>query len=138
LGDPRFLPAVQVRYLHNKHFINVLLPSFANYLYTIDKLEKWHVGFRLATNGGNFNVNNPDFTKIIPNSINNAIQSRINVGAVVNFQLTKTILLEANGGISVARKYRFEDTSKRVFTYNSDNGGFVNIGVLLTQPPKGN
>jgi Domain of unknown function (DUF6268) len=138
LGDPRFLPAVQLRYLHNKHFINVLLPSFANYLYSIDKSEKWHVGFRLATNGGNFNVNNPDFTKVIPNSINNAIQSRINLGAVVNFQLTKNILLEANGGISVARKYRFEDTAKRVFTYNSDNGGFVNIGILLTQPPKGN
>jgi Domain of unknown function (DUF6268) len=43
LGEPRFLPGLQMRYLHNKHFINVLLPSFVNYLYTLDNQEKWRL-----------------------------------------------------------------------------------------------
>jgi hypothetical protein len=136
LGDPRFLPAVQLQYRHNKHHINVLLPSFVNYLYTIDNQEKWHVGFRLATNGGNFNVNNQDFTKVIPNSINKIIQSRVNLGAVVHFQLTKNILLEVQGGMSVARKFKLEDASKRFYNYPSENGRFFNIGILLTPPAK--
>jgi Domain of unknown function (DUF6268) len=136
LGDPRFLPALQLRYLHKKHFVNVLLPSFANYLYTLDNAKKWHLGFRLTTNGGNFNVNNQGFTQVIPNSINKLIHSRVNMGAVINIQLTKTILLEANGGISAARKYKFKDTSKRFYTYNSENGGFFNVGLILTPPPK--
>jgi Domain of unknown function (DUF6268) len=136
LGDPRFLPAVQLRYLHKKHFANVLLPSFANYLYTVDNAEKWHLGFRLATNGGNFNINNQGFTQVIPNSINKLIHSRVNMGAVVNVQLTKTILLEVHGGISAVRKYKFKDTSKRIYAYNSENGGFFNIGIILTPPSK--
>jgi hypothetical protein len=136
LGDPRFLPAVQLRYLHNKHFIKVLLPSFVNYLYTIDNNEKWRLGFRLATNGGNFNISNPSFTEIIPNSINKTQYSRVNMGAVINFQLTKTILLEAQGGISAARKYKFEDASKRIFNYNSEKGGFFNFSIILTPSSK--
>jgi hypothetical protein len=132
LGDPRFLPAIQLRYLRKKHFINVLLPTFANYLYTVDNAEKWHLGFRLATNGGNFNVNNQGFTQVIPNSINKLIHSRVNLGAVINYQLTKTILLEANGGISAARKYKFKDDAKRFYTYKSENGGFFNVGLILT------
>ncbi len=136
LGDPRFLPVVQMKYQHNKHLVNVLLPSFMNYLYTVDKQEKWRLGLRLATNGGNFNVNNRDFTEVIPNSINKTLYSRINVGAVVNFHVTKTVFLEASGGISVARKYKLQDPSKKEYNYNSENGRFFNVGIFITPPLK--
>ncbi len=132
LGDPQFLPAAQLRYLHNRHFINVLLPSFVNYLYQVDDPKKWRVGFRLATNGGNFNVSNKSLSKVLLNPINKFIYSRVNAGAVVNYQLTKTMLLEAFGGISVARKYKLEDASKAFYNYPSENGGFFNIGIILT------
>lgn len=134
LGDPRFLPVVQLKYQHNKHFVNVLLPSFVNYLYTLDKQEKWHLGVRLATNGGNFNVNNQDFTQLIPNSIHNILYSRINMGAVLNIRLTKTLVFEASGGLSVARKYNFKDASKKLYNYNSENGQFFNVGLIIRPP----
>jgi hypothetical protein len=136
LGDPRFLPAIQLRYLHNRHFINVLLPSFVNYLYKVDSKDKLHLGFRLATNGGNFNVNNQDYTKVIPNSINKILLSRVNMGTVVNVQLTKTILLEAFGGISAARKYKLENALKQFYDYASENGSFFNLGIILTPASK--
>jgi hypothetical protein len=136
LGNPQFLPAAQLRYLHNKHYINMLLPSFVSYLYKVGNQGKLSIGFRLATNGGNFNVNNQDFTRVIPNSINKTLYSRVNMGPVINVQLTKTILLEAYGGISAARKYKFEDASKVFFNYNSENSAFFNFGIMLTPPTK--
>jgi Domain of unknown function (DUF6268) len=136
LGDPRFLPAVQLSYRRDKHLVKVLLPSYVNYLYTVDKSEKWRLGFRLATNGGNFNINNQDFRQGIPNPINKIIQSRVNMGAVIHHRLTKTILFEAYGGISAARKYKLATTSKTYFNYPSENGGFFNLGLFLTPPAK--
>jgi hypothetical protein len=135
-GDPRFLPALQLRYLHNQHFINVLLPSFVNYLYKFKKQEKLRIGFRLATNGGNFNVNNQDFTQVIPNTINKILVSRANMGAVINYQLTKSILFELCGGISAARKYKLVNVNNVTYKYNSEKGGFFNIGLILTPPFK--
>jgi hypothetical protein len=64
------------------------------------------------------------------------LYSRVNMGVVVDFQITKTILLEAYGGISAARKYRFEDASKQFFNYNSNTGGFFSIGVIFTPSSK--
>jgi hypothetical protein len=136
LGDPRFLPAVQLSYHSNKHLVKILLPSFISYLYTVDKEEKWHLGLRLATNGGNFNINNQDFRQGIPNPINKIIQSKVNMGAVINYQLTKTILLEAHGGISAARKYKLQAASKDIYSYPSENGGFFHLGIFLTPPAK--
>lgn len=136
-GDPRFLPAVQLRYRKDKHFINVLLPSHVNYLYRVGQAEKLRLGIRLETNGGNFNVINSDYTEAIPNTINKIIYSRVNMGAVVNFQVTETILLEAFGGLGAARKFKLRDEMDKVFKANAENGGFFNIGVILTAPSKG-
>lgn len=136
LGTPQFLPAVQLRYANEKHFISVLLPSVANYLYRIDEKQKWHVGFRLATNGGNFNVNNHDFTEVIPNSIDKLIYSRVNLGPVVNYQLTKSLQLEVFGGMSAGRKYKLEAASKVFTNYNAENGGFFNLSLFVTPPAK--
>jgi hypothetical protein len=136
LGDPKFLPAIQLRYLNGRHFFNVLLPSFVNYLYKFEKQEKLRLGIRLATNGGNFNVNNQDFTQVIPNSIHKIIYSRVNMGAIFNYQLTKTILIEGFGGISAARKFKLKDASNIFRKYDAANGGFFSLGILLTPPTK--
>ena len=130
------MPAVQLRYLHNKHFINVLLPSYMNYLYRVGQAEKLRLGIRLETNGGRFNVINSDYTEVIPNTINTIIYSRVNMGAVVNFQVTENILLEAFGGLGAARKFKLRDESDKVFKANAENGGFFNFGIILTQPSK--
>jgi hypothetical protein len=136
LGDPRFLPALQLRYLKNKYFVNVMLPSFATYLYKVDNRGKFNLGFRLATNGGNFNVNRADFVGINGGSVNKIIYSRVNAGALANIQVTKGILLEVFGGISAARKYKFQTVSKALYSNNSENGGFLNFSLLLTPPSK--
>ena len=135
-GDPRFLPAIQLRYLHNRHFVNVLLPSHISYLYRVGEPKKLRLGIRLEMNGGNFNVNNRDYTEVFPNTINKIIYSRTNMGAVVNFQLTETILLEAFGGLGGARKFKLRDESNQVFRANAENGGFFNLGIVLTAPSK--
>lgn len=136
LGAPRFLPALQLRYVKNKHFFNMLLPSHISYLCQVDRKEKLHLGLRLATNGGNYNVSNRDYTAVIPNSINKILYSRVQMGALVHFQLTETILMEAFGGISAARKFKLEGASQPVFKYNSGNGGFFNLSLFFTPPSK--
>ncbi len=136
-GDPRFLPALQLRYRHDKHFINVLLPSYLNYLYRVGEQEKLRLGLRLETNGGNFNVLNAAYTEVIPNNINKIIYSRVNMGVVVNLQVTETILLEAFGGLGAARKFKLKGTDNGVFKADAKSGGFFNIGVILTAPSKG-
>jgi hypothetical protein len=136
LGDPRFLPALQLRYLHNKHFINVLLPSYMNYLYRVGQAEKLRLGIRLETNGGKFNVINSDYTQVFPNTIDKIIYSRVNMGAVVHFQATETILLEAFGGLGAARKFELRDEADKNFKADAENGGFFNFGIILTPPSK--
>lgn len=136
LGDPRFLPAIQLRYVKNRHFFNMLLPSHISYLCRVDRKEKLQIGLRLATNGGNYNVSNRDYTAVIPNSINKILYSRVQMGALVDWQLTETILLEAFGGISAARKFKLEGASQQVFKYNSGNGGFFNFSLFFTPPSK--
>ncbi len=136
LGEPRFLPAVQLRYVKSRHFFSMLLPSNINYLYQLDQKEKLRLGLRLATNGGNYNVNNQGYTAVIPNSINKILFSRLQMGALVHCQLTKTILLEAFGGISAARKFKLEGEAKQLVRYNSGNGGFFSLGIYFTPPAK--
>jgi hypothetical protein len=136
-GDPRFLPALQLRYRKHKHFINVLLPSYVNYLYRVGEQEKLRLGLRLETNGGNFNVLNSDYTEVIPNNINKIIYSRVNMGPVVNFHVTEAIMLEAFGGLGAARKFKLKGTDNKVFKADAESGGFFNIGVILTAPSKG-
>jgi hypothetical protein len=137
LGAPRFLPLAQFRFYDGRHFLNIFLPTSINYSYAIGEAKKWRVGVRAATNGGNFNVDNRDFTEIIPNSINKLLYSRVNLGPVINCQLTDKILMEASGGVSAGRKYKFEDASKNYFNYNSENSPFFNIGIFLTNPADG-
>ena len=136
LGDPRFLPLIQLRYFQNRHFFSMLLPSQITWLYQVDKKEKLRLGLRVATNGGNFNVFNPDYAAIIPNSINKILWSRAQAGSLLRFQWTKGILLEAFGGIGVARKFKLEGAANQFFRYNSENGGFFNLGILFTPPAK--
>jgi len=135
-GDPRFLPALQLRYLHNRHFVNVLLPSYMHYQYRFGQQEKLRLGIRIETNGGNFNINNRDYTEVFPNTINKLIYSRVNMGGIVNFQLTETIQIEAFGGLGAARKFKLKDRSNMIFSADAEKGVFFNLGIILTVPAK--
>jgi hypothetical protein len=131
------LPAVQLRYRDEKHFINMLLPSHINYLYRVGEQGKLRLGLRAETNGGNFNVINSDYTEVFPNNINKIIYSRLNMGGVVNVHLTETIMLEAFGGLGAARKFKLRGTDDMIFKADAENGGFFNLGIILTAPSKG-
>ena len=134
LGEPRFLPAVQLRYLKNKHFFNILLPSYVQYLYQPDKKKKWRTGLRWETTGGNFKVANSSFVQIFPTPIHRVIASRMNMGPIIKLQITKIIQLEAFGGMSFGRKFKLQDAMKYNYNFNSESGGFFNLGVILTAP----
>jgi hypothetical protein len=56
------------------------------------------------------------------------------------FKNQKTVLMNTlQYGLVQPTAYNsplFVDAETRFFNYNCDNGGFFNIGILLTQPPK--
>lgn len=136
LGKPMLLPALQLKYSKNKHLITALLPSYLNYYYQADSKEKLKIGFRIAPNGANFNVQTQDLSGFIPAPINKLIYSRANVGPVISYQLTKILQIEAFGGISSNRRYRLQDDNGSLYNYDSKKAVFFNIGLSITQPKK--
>jgi hypothetical protein len=123
-------------YLSNRNFVNVLFPSSINYLYRLGRPEKLSLGIGPETNGGNFNVINSEYTEVLPNTINKLIYSRVNMGGIVNVQLTETIQIEAFGGLGAARKFKLKDSSNMIFRADAEKGGFFNLGIILTVPAK--
>jgi Domain of unknown function (DUF6268) len=136
LGDPRFLPALQLRYHKQRHTFNMLLPSFARYMYQLDAQNKWHIGARFGTNGGNFNVSTTEFDDNSQLWADRALIGRVNLGGLLQYQVHKNLLLEAHCGVSASRNFRLQLASGDLQTYEAANGGYIYFGAILTVPTK--
>lgn len=134
LGKPLLLPGFHFRYGKDKHRLFVQLPALVNYSYQTDTKDKLSIGFRMGLNGGNFNISSDKTNN--NREINRLNYSRANIGPLANYKITNMIQLEAWGGLSTARKYRFEDVPGNDYRFNSGNSPFVNIGIALVVPAK--
>lgn len=132
LGVPLPLPVSIVRYKDHRHHFQSLLPQMVGYHYDLKPDESLKIGFKGELNGALFNTNfsNPafDFT------VDNVNYSRANVGATISYRFLKFIKVEAFGGFSTFRRYRFNDEGGNDYEFNSKSNAFFNIGIALVPP----
>lgn len=133
LGTPLLIPVIQYSYKLDKHAFNVFLPAILSYNYTVDKQERLKVGVKVAANGANFNASKDKFSNIEVDRLNYV---RINLGPDLSYRLTDILMINAAGGISAKRMYKFKDVHGDTYDYNSKSGAFFNIGIALVPPPK--
>lgn len=131
-GKPLLFPSIQYQYKKDSHALNIYLPIFVNYTYQTGPENKVGLGFRATVNGANFNASSKNFSS--DTEMDRFNYARANIGPFVNYQLTKTLLIEASGGLSTMRMYQFEDLEGSKHKYDSESGGFFNIGIVLLPP----
>jgi hypothetical protein len=129
LGKPTLLPAFIFRYFKDRQELAVLLPDFANYAYQVDRKVKFDIGVKASLNGADFHISGNNLDTAV--NVNKLSYSRINIGPVAGYKITRTIKLEATGGISTARKYQFLDVEGNKYSFNTNNVFFFNIGLAI-------
>ncbi|WP_130857965.1 DUF6268 family outer membrane beta-barrel protein [Olivibacter jilunii] len=134
LGTPLPLPGFQMRYEKGRQHLLIFLPAVIDYGYQLDAANKWKIGLRTGLNGANFNVSTSD--NYIGSEPDRLKYFRANVGPVVNYKITNVIQLEAFGGLSAMRKYRFEDHQGNESKYDSERSSFINIGIAIVPSRK--
>ncbi|MBI9070129.1 MAG: hypothetical protein JEY94_00935 [Melioribacteraceae bacterium] len=128
-GSPRVLPVVSINYKNDRHSLNTLLPMDIKYTYSLFPEEKLKLGLRYTRNGANFNVSGSDMAEI--DKIN---YSRANIGVLANYKLTTILRIEAFGGISTGRKYRFVDFDNNEHDFDSKAAPFFSVGIVFVSP----
>jgi len=134
LGTPLPLPGFQMRYNKDRHHLLIFLPAVIDYGYQLDAANKWKIGFRTGLNGANFNVSAEQDN--IGMEMDRLKYFRANLGPVINYKITKMIQIEAFGGLSALRNYRFEDKQDNEYKYDSEVSGFFNIGIAIVPSRK--
>ncbi len=130
LGTLRFTPVVNFYYKNNRHQLDALLPLNLKYTYAFLHEKKLKLGLNYGINGADFNV-----APIQDNEVDKINYSRANLGLLVNYQLTPSLRLKANGGISARRIYHMEDVHGNEYDFDSEAAPYFNAGIVLV-PPK--
>lgn len=127
LGSPPVLPLLQLVYKNNRSQMIVFLPAIVEYAYKFDSKQKFKTGGRLTFNGFYFNYSRAsDLYLSAVDKVSNALA---NIGPTLSYKMTNYLQLEAFGGISTMRKYRYMEYSGNEIKINSRTSGFVNIGI---------
>lgn len=137
-GEPKLLPAIQVKFEKDRHSLTGFLPAKINYSFKVDKKRRLGIGIRVAMNGANINISSQDFSNIITNPINKVIYSRANAGPVLNYFITNNLQLEFFGGLSTARKFQLIDFDEMDYKFDAENGVFFNVGLKFIPSKKNN
>lgn len=135
LGRPLLLPGLQYQLKSDKQALNIFIPAFINYAYSVGTDDKIKIGFRATVNGANFNTASNNFS--MGTQVDRLNYARANLGPFANYRLTKMIQIEAYGGLSTMRMYQFVDVHGEKYKYNSNSGAFFNIGLALVPPSLG-
>lgn len=133
LGQPFLLPAMQFRYKEGRHSLNVFLPAFIDYVYALGTEERFQAGFRIGVNGANFNASMDQNAGLDVDRLNYV---RVNLGPKMIYRITNMIQMEAFGGLSTKRMYRFESMQGSTYDYDSKSGAFLNVALVIVPPGK--
>jgi hypothetical protein len=133
-GKPTVLPVVSIKYKKGKHHIKALLPFQSSYQFSIDKKEKLKIGLKHNVKGAEFNVSTSNVANPSKFQINKIRYSRINVGATVNYNITKFVRFELYGGYSTMGKYNLIDKSDNLYEFDMTGGSFIQFGIGIATP----
>ena len=135
-GKPFAVPVLPLNYKKGKHNISALLPIKLTYKYSLDNKEKLSVGFKHKVNGAQFNITAPNIEIYDVPEIDKISYTRANIGATINYNITKFVQLELYGGASVRRQYNLLDKSNKTHEFNFKEAPFVQFGITLVPPKK--
>lgn len=135
-GKPFAVPVLPLNYKKGKHNISALLPIKLTYKYSLDNKEKLSVGLKHIVNGAQFNIATPKIEKYHIPEIDKISYTRANIGATINYNITKFVQLELYGGASVRRQYNLLDKSNKTHEFNFKEAPFVQFGITLVPPKK--
>lgn len=130
-GTPRPVPLINLQYKNNKHQINTLLPLNLKYSYNLSPKDRLKIGFQCSLDGANFNTLTTG-----TNNIDEINYSRANIGALIDYKITKMLRLEAYGGLSAARRYTVIDTDSTEYNFDSETAPFFSLGIVLIPKKK--
>jgi len=130
-GKPSLLPTMLVSLKRGRHQISLLLPMQSSYQFTIGQKNKLMIGLKHTFNGGQFNITASSPKNRDNSEADKVSYSRMNLGATLNYNLTKLMEFEIFGGVSLRRKYTFLDTYEKLYEFNLKNTPFVQASINL-------
>lgn len=133
-GQPRIIPILSFNYQKGKHSIRAVLPVKSSYNYSFGIKEKLKIGLRHHINGAQYNITSSQSENYDIPEIDKIRYSRANIGATINYQLTKLIQFEVYGGTSVRRRYELLDDIDNTHLYDLKNLPFVQFGIAIVPP----
>lgn len=137
-GEPFAVPLLPINYKKGKHNIKAMLPVKSSYNYYLGNKEKLSIGIKYAINGALFNISTSDMELQDVPEIDKITYSRFNFGAVINYNITKSLQFEIYGGTSARRQYHLIDVLSNTHKFDLNNTPFFQFGVvLLPQKKKG-
>ncbi len=86
--------------------------------------------------GNLYYVSLDEFALTDPANIESIIYSRVNIGPVLEMQVTDIVRFTVKGGVSAGRKYQFQDIDESLYEYDGENGPFFSVGVKLVPMKK--
>ena len=135
-GEPQWLPAIQFKLQTKKNTLDVLLPTHASYMRHFGARGKLSIGILGTYQGNYYNVSISEFPETAPENIEAVKYSRVNIGPVVQYKLTRIINVKLFGGLCANRTYQFSDVDGVDYEYDSENSPFFSIGVNMMVPKK--
>lgn len=86
--------------------------------------------------GAQFNITTPNVEKKDVPEIDKIRYTRANIGAAIDYNLTKFLRFEVCGGASVRRQYYLMDKSNNTHEFNLKETPFIQFGVTIVPPKK--
>lgn len=133
-GQPQVIPLILFNYKKGKHSIKALLPVKSAYNYSLGSKEKLKIGLMHHINGAQFNITAPEVEKYGFPEIDKIRYSRANIGATINYMLTKFIHFKVYGGASVRRKYELLDEANTTHLFDLKEAPFIQFGISIVPP----
>ena len=135
-GKPFAVPVLPLNYKKGKHSISALLPIKSTYNYNLGKKEKVSIGVKHLVNGAQFNITAPNTANYDIPEVDKISYTRTNIGAVLNYDITKFLHFQVYGGASIRRQYELIDVSQKTHKFDLTESPFIQFGISVLPPKK--
>ncbi|SMD32064.1 hypothetical protein SAMN04488029_0402 [Reichenbachiella faecimaris] len=133
-GLPRFIPTMQLTFSSKHAKFEMLLPRRITYDHYFGKFT---AGIQVTVNGSRYNAN---YSRV--DALNEIVQvnqlsyTRMIAGPSLSYCVGKVILIEASGGLTIARKVRLQDDLSNYENYDISNSPFFQFGIAIVPSKK--
>lgn len=130
-GRSLIIPTALLKYKTAKMNLDIILP---NKITVILHANKFHYGFAATLNGGLFN--NTSEVASINDAIDEAGYSRVNLGPMLGYSISKSVLLNVAGGITTGRRLEFIDINESTIDRTPQTGPYFRVAFLIRPKSK--